>query len=485
MSLRCAGSLAGVLLVSSLWLGCSGKAPPDTGDDAGVGEPDADVNAPDAAPGTPDAEPGAPDAEPGSPDARPGTPDAMPPPPPPPDAAPPSNCGDGSGAAAVPFASHPHPYASGTIKPAHSQAQLDSAVRGFYDTWKDLYVGDGCGSGRYLVLTGMPDSKTVSEAHGYGMVIAAYMAGHDPEAKTIFDGMYKYYLAHQSANTPFLMAWSQNQSCANNQGPDSATDGDLDIAYALLLADKQWGSGGAINYRAAADKIMDAIRAGEVDASAHWILLGDWAAPGDDQYDATRTSDFMPGHIASYAAATGDGDWTTLLDSEYAMVAKLQQQFAGGTGLLPDFVVHPNTPSPAPGGFLEGASDGRYGYNACRDPWRLGVHAITTGDSRAKTAAGKLSDWIADDTGGDPGDIHAGYLLNGNAASGSDYTDMCFVAPFGVAAMVGSSHQAWLNAVWDFTVGEGPEGYYQDTVKMLSMIAMSGNWWTPESIDCD
>jgi len=481
MSLRCAGSLAGVLLVSAAFFaGCSGKAPPDTGDDdsgdvdAAPGTPDADIHAPDADPSAPDADPSAPDATPGTPDATP-----------PPDAAPSNNCGDGSGAAAVPFASHPHPYASGIIKPAHSQGQLDGAVKSFYDTWKDRYVGDGCGGGRYLVLTGMPDSKTVSEAHGYGMVIAAYMAGYDPEAKTIFDGMYRYYLAHQSANTPFLMAWSQNQSCANNQGPDSATDGDLDIAYALLLADKQWGSGGAIDYRAAADKIMDAIRAGEVDSSAHWILLGDWATAGDPQYDATRTSDFMPDHIASYAAATGDGAWTTLLSSEYTMVAKLQQQFAAATGLLPDFVGHPNTPQPAPAGFLEGAADGRYGYNACRDPWRLGVHAITSGDSRAKTAAGKLSDWIEDDTGGDPGAIRAGYLLNGNAASGSSYTDMCFVAPFGVAAMVSASHQDWLNSVWDFTVGEGPEGYYQDTVKLLSMIAMSGNWWTPESISCE
>jgi endo-1,4-beta-D-glucanase Y len=358
-------------------------------------------------------------------------------------------------------------------------------VRDFYDTWRDLYVGDGCGSGRYLVLSGQSQSKTVSEAHGYGMLIMAFMAGHDPDAKKYFDGMYQYYLAHQSANTPFLMAWSQNQSCANNQGPDSATDGDLDIAYALLLADRQWGSGGAINYLAAAGKIIDAIRAGDVDSSAHWILLGDWAAPGDDQYDATRTSDFMPGHLDSFHAATGDGDWNTLLGAEYTMVGKLQQSFASGTGLLPDFVVTPNNPSPAPSGFLEGSSDGRYGYNACRDPWRLGVHFITKGDARAKTAVTKLNSWIAGATGGNPEGIHAGYQLNGNSSSGSDYVDMCFVAPFGVAAMVSSSNQGWLNSVWDFTVDTGPQGYYQDTVKLLSMIAMSGNWWVPEAVDCN
>ena len=447
-----------------------GPGPDGGGDDDDI---DADMNAPDADPFVPDADPAAPDADPDDPDAEP--------PPPPPDAGP--SCGDTSGAVHHPFPKHTA-YASGTVKPSHSQADLDDAVRDFYDTWKDKYVADGCGGGRYVVLSGQ-GSKTVSEAHGYGMLITAFMAGYDDEAKTVFDGMYHYYLAHQSAITPYLMAWAQNNSCQNHNGANSATDGDLDIAYALLLADKQWGSGGAINYRDAADKILNAIRNAEVDSSAHWILLGDWATPEDDQYYATRTSDFMPGHLDSFHAATGDGDWATLLGSEYTMVGKLQQGFASGTGLLPDFVVDPNNPSPAPSGFLEGSADGRYGYNACRDPWRLGVHYITKGDARAKTAVSKLNSWIVGETSGNPGGINAGYQLNGSGASGSEYVDMCFIAPFGVAAMVSSGNQAWLNNVWDFVVNQGPQGYYQDTVKLLSMIAMSGNWWVPEGVDCD
>jgi hypothetical protein len=232
MSLRRLGLLLATTLVA-----CSGNVTDNPGDDDAPPHDDAAVALPDANPLDPDARPGDPDARPGDPDAHPGAPDADLPDPPDAGVAQ-GHCGN----VTVPFGSHPHPYASGTIKPAHSQAQLDQAVKDFYDTWKGLYLGDGCGGGRYLVLTGMANSKTVSEAHGYGMLLAAYMAGYDSEAKTIFDGMYKYYLAHQSVNTPFLMAWSQDSACNNNQGPDSATDGDLDIAYALLLADKQWGS---------------------------------------------------------------------------------------------------------------------------------------------------------------------------------------------------------------------------------------------------
>ena len=37
---------------------------------------------------------------------------------------------------------------------------------------------------------------------------------------------------------------------------DSATDGDMDIAYALLLADKQWGSSGDIVYLARPKQLL-------------------------------------------------------------------------------------------------------------------------------------------------------------------------------------------------------------------------------------
>ena len=46
---------------------------------------------------------------------------------------------------------------------------------------------------------------------------------------------------------------------------DSATDGDLDIAYSLLLAHKQWGSNGTVNYlKEAQDMITKGIKASNV-----------------------------------------------------------------------------------------------------------------------------------------------------------------------------------------------------------------------------
>jgi endo-1,4-beta-D-glucanase Y len=394
-------------------------------------------------------------------------------------------CTGSSSAAAQPFGNHARAYASGTILPSnHSQAQLDEAVRDFYDAWKTRYVRAGCGTGRYYILSG-GGHQTVSEAHGYGMLVMAFMAGHDPQAKAMFDGMVHYYQDHPSEIVSTLMSWAQGSSCQNVEGANSATDGDLDIAYALLLADKQWSSGGTLNYRQLAGAIIGGIRSGEVDSGANFVQLGDWA-PGDSSSfaGATRTSDFMPSHYKSFADATGDASWRQVRDRSYAIMTTLQNGFAGSTGLLPDFVINAATsPSPAPGGFLESQTDGSYGYNACRDPWRIGTDYLLNGDARSKTVLQRLNTWIRQTTGGNPQNILPGYRLNGTG-SGGNYLDLAFVAPFGVGAMVDASNQSWLNSVWDTTVANGGDGYYQDTVALLSLIAMSGNWWAPEAAPC-
>jgi hypothetical protein len=171
----------------------------------------------------------------------------------------------------------------------------------------------------------------------------------EPRAREIFDGMYWYFVDHPSAIDGDLMAWSQNHSCENNEGATSATDGDLDIAFALLLADKQWGSTGDINYRAEAVRVMNAIMASEVDGSGSYLLLGDWADPDEKiYYDATRSSDFMPGHLTAFDDLRPDDGWGTLRDRSYDMFQTVQEDHAASTGLLPDFIRNP-ADSPTPG----------------------------------------------------------------------------------------------------------------------------------------
>ena len=150
------------------------------------------------------------------------------------------------GMQSTPFGSHRMAYPAGTIRPTGAQADLDAAVASFYDRWKSAYLIANCG-GQVIRTgggTGAGNALTVSEGHGYGMLITAIMAGHDPRAQELFDGLYKVFRAQPSNINRQLMAWAIGSDCKAIQPANSATDGDLDIAFALLLANRQWGSAG-------------------------------------------------------------------------------------------------------------------------------------------------------------------------------------------------------------------------------------------------
>jgi endo-1,4-beta-D-glucanase Y len=384
------------------------------------------------------------------------------------------------GGPAVPFGSHQFPYAAGTLKPTGDQAGIDQKVVNFYNQWKSAFLKHNCGNGWYEVYSPDADHPYVAEGQGYGMVVTALMAGADPDAHTTFDGMVKYMLAHPSVNNSNLLAAEQDSSCKSVDGSDSATDGDLDVAYGLLLADKQWGSAGTYNYKSLAVKHINAIKASEVNPSTHLMLLGDWSDSGESHYWITRSSDWLIDHFRAFRRATGDSAWDTIRTAHQNLISSQQANYASGTGLLADFIVNTNgTPKPASGEVLEDTHDGDYNWNACRDPWRIGSDAVTSGDATSLAQARKLNAWIKAKTGGNPGNIDTGYHLNGSAFDTGH--DMAFTAPFIVTAMTDPGSQAWLDALWNklATTSVDPSLYYGGSVQLQSMIVASGNYWVP------
>ncbi len=213
-------------------------------------------------------------------------------------------------------------------------------------------------------------------------------------------------------------------------------------------------------------------------------MLGDWSDPAGMPYNqyTPRTSDFMLDHFRSFARFTGNAAWGTVVARSQAVVNELQASHSAETGLLPDFVVPASgtdhTPRPAPAGFLEGPNDGRYYYNACRTPWRLGADGLLSGDATSLAQARRMAAWSRDSTGGDPRRIRAGYRLDGAPVSGSEYFTTAFAAPLAVAAMTDPSLQAWLDDLYE-AVREHPEDYYEDCLALLSLLVLSGNYWAP------
>lgn len=401
---------------------------------------------------------------------------------------------------AKPFPQHMS-YTPGVIKPDYvSQEQLDNDVRRIYDEWKERYlVQSEKDPNQYYVFynrekTNEPiNAVSCSEGHGYGMLATALMGGYDDKAKVYFDGLYHFYKAHPGAGNPALMGWQQIKMSSgdirntppydNEDGNFSATDGDMDIAYALMLADKQWGSGGEIDYMKEAKTLIYAIMKNDVNTD-EWILkLGDWASNSDSDYGTgTRSSDFMLSHLKAFQVVTGDSNWGKIVDKTYAIINSLYSSQSATTGLLPDFSFKKGSEYiPSYPNYLEAPYDGDYYYNSCRVPWRVPIDYLLSGDTRALKQISVLNQWVQTSTGGNPGNINAGYKLDGSRIMEEEKGVMVFIAPFAVSAMVDSENQAWLNVLWDYMASSPTdEGtYFDNSIRLLVMITVSGNWWMP------
>jgi endo-1,4-beta-D-glucanase Y len=398
-----------------------------------------------------------------------------------------------------PFGSHTFKYPDGVLKPSMTQQQLDDAVKAYYEKWKAKYLVARCGG--YVVLTeggtGAADGTfSVSEGHGYGMVITALMAGYDAKAQDEFNGLHAVFRHFPSSNTGDLMDWQLLTKCPKGEtcqepmpgcfridGPasGSATDGDMDIGFALLLADKQWGSNGA--YLSEAQKVIAAIKGKDMNAMTKLPLLADDIGPGDMMYYTTRPSDFMLDHFRSFGKATSDPFWMQSVESIQGLLGGIQKNFTPMTGLIPDFVVDTNTAAPKPAPPMwpadEGTTTGEYAYNSCRVPWRMATDFIASGDARSRNVIKAMNTWIKSYTSNMAKNIIDGYTLEGRISNSAGAFDLSFTAPFAVSA-IADTDQGWLDQLWTSVDTAPLSSYFGDTIKMISMIVISQNWWTPQ-----
>jgi len=424
-----------------------------------------------------------------------------------------------------PFPQH-NSYGQGTILPNHiSQEEMDDSVRSFYLAWKHHYVIPSTRQDEsYIWFEGTRGSNIcVSEGQGYGMVIVALMAGYDSSAQETYDRLYRWYKSHPSTTSTHLMAWTQKKDGISMDG-GAATDGDMDIAYSLLLADAQWGRHSNIPYRQEALAMIDAIRHQEINQLTYTIMEDNTSKPRSRDYYDMRSSDYMPDHLRAFRDATGDPFWDTVINNNYRVFRFLQNTYSPEVGLVPDFVKNirfsPESITAAPGqvataghrsdtsnltgpgtrsqaerdpddsnlfaqpvqpNYLESKYDGVYNFNACRVPWHIGTDLLVSGDPRAAAFLSRINKWIRATTKDNPDNISAGYNLSGEDLPHRYFEALCFICPFAVSAMSSPDNQQWLNKLWDYIQHFKLKDfdYYDNTIKMLDMIVISGNYWTP------
>ena len=368
---------------------------------------------------------------------------------------PPSSYAQNSGSTAA------FPYPQGHTLPnctfpAYSTDDVETA----YLNWKAKYFVNG------TVIRPENGNDTVSEGIGYGMLIGVFM-----NDQPMFDTLWSYAKAHFDGKG--LMTWciasGMSGSCS---GSGSATDGDEDMAYALLMASKQWSGG---SYASDATTLIKNIFAHEVSGN---ILEG---GDGFNNANELNPSYFAPSYYRAFASVDSGDNWMGVLDECYTIL----QAGQGSYGLIPNWV---NT-SGAGIGNVDSTNGPNFGYDACRTPFRVGIDYCLNGDTRAQSYAGLISTFYSSkSTASSLSGINDGYTTAGANPSGTlgDYpAGMAFTGPGSVAAMAASDGTllkiSYLTLKADTTGSQmkvnGTFTYFHASWGVLSLMAMSGNFW--------
>jgi len=412
------------------------------------------------------------------------------------------------GAGGKPLSRGPTPPMNGTNFPFPQNRQTSAClypnaynnddVTAAYTKWKaNLVVSDSKSGGQRVQRTSSdgvngntPLNSTVSEGIGYGMIIAVYMGDH-----TLFDNLWKYEQGHLDPNG--LMNWSIDASGNTTSsggmtvGGGAATDADEDIAWALAMADKQWGSGGTLNYLNLAKTQIAAIW-------NHEVYQSKLAGPGDswgptNLFGDINISYFAPAYYRLCKQLDSGHDWdavnTTVFDTIFGagdngMGALNSSNKNTGNGLVPGWCTSTGGSSSA-GPF-------NYQYDACRTPFRIGIDCCLNSTSAASAATAlnparaqkyvKLTTSFFSNVGAS--NIVDGYNMDGTVASGANPVSKgqsaAFLGPAAVGAMgSGSSAQTFLDATYNLLKGDnlfiGGE-YYDSSWTVMSLLMMTGNF---------
>ena len=311
-----------------------------------------------------------------------------------------------------------------------------------YNTFHDNYYEE---SGSYARIKWDEPEYTVSEGIGYGMLIMVYMDNTQNNTQSKFDKLWNYYEKWVNGNG--LMHW-KIRGFSNVDQQNAATDAELDVALALLMAHKQWADE---KYKTDAKDLIGKIWQHEVNQNKY-------LKPGDAWDDRKNPSYFCTAALEAFKEVDSN-DWTTVISNSYTLLKACRNS---NTGLVPDWCSEQGNPM------------GDYGYDAARTPLRIAWAYVWFGHSDAKDVAGKMAQWIKTSTGGDPAEIVDGYSLEGSKTGGNN--NPIFLAPFTCSGMVDATHEQWLtDAYARLRTFTGDDNYYNESIQLLSMLLLTGN----------
>jgi endo-1,4-beta-D-glucanase Y len=329
---------------------------------------------------------------------------------------------------------------------------LNTDVTAAYAVWKSKFVTTTGAQGDLRVQRVESGNDTVSEGIGYGMIIAVYM-----DQQMEFDQLWKYALRFMDGNG--LMNWHIRADGSGPAESGSATDADEDMAWAMIMADKQWGGKGSLpdSYLNYAKSLIQKMSQHDIDQGR-----GGMVKPGDQwMEDKTNPSYFAPAYYKVFAKVSGDTTWNKVADQTYNIINQALTHGNAANGLVPDWCTS------------NGSPEGNYQYDACRTPFRIALDACLFNDARAKSYLAKTSTFFS---GVGAKNIKDGYTLTGTATGMGLNT--AFLGPASVGAMSSATYQAFLDEGYVRTnvLARAETHYFSGAWGMFSMLMMTANF---------
>ncbi len=378
-----------------------------------------------------------------------------------------------------------------------------------YNAWKsDLVTSDGVGSScsncqrvKRPAEPGLQTQSTVSEGIGYGMIIAVYM-----NDQSLLDDLWRYEQAHTWSCQPTQCSASTSTSLMNwyiasdgtvattanggQSGNGAATDADEDMAWALVIASKQWGGQGSLSktYVAYAQQLLNDIWKFEIDTGSQTtnkLLPKNGSSWGNDS--CLNISYFAPAYYRAFANVSGQtsNNWNGVVADVYQVISQSLNATNGNqsNGLVPAFST--SAGATANCGVGSPTEPHTYQYDSCRTPFRIGLDACFNDSTDAISYVAKTTSFFS--AQGDASKIVDGYQLNGTPNPqypGGTYNGLsaAFIGPAGVGAMHkqnGQNYQSFVDDVYGLVSQNNlwcGGQYYDESWTMLSMLMMTGNF---------
>ena len=342
--------------------------------------------------------------------------------------------------------------------PYGHQAADDPTLEGAYNNWVGMFVVNAGSYKRVSYPEGIGTAganSTASEGIGYGMLLAVWF-----NDQTTFNNLWNYKVNNSPKSG--LMAWEIN-SGGGIMDQNSASDADEDIAMALILADRRWGSGGSVNYNQLAVNEVNKVGSNDISSSDYHVYPGDLqGSDGSGDYP----SYFTPAWYVEFGAVTGNGTfWGNVVTKCYTNLSAARD----ASGLA--------TEQCSAAGAQIGSVDG---YNSSRIPWRYSLDYVWNGTASSLAQITMDANFFAGKSGN--GACCATYNTNGGNGTGTaTCNDATYngqrAGPAGTSMLVSAAHATDLTNFYSAAstfLGDSAH-CYNATLALLSVLEESGN----------